>query len=91
MTGTTPAVVLDAPGPASALTIREPPVPGSSPGWVLIRVKASGRNRSELHTRLGVAEGRHLPGVPGIEATRVVQTVPGRRARAGSVGHDHDG
>jgi NADPH2:quinone reductase len=36
MTGAMRAVVLDAPGPASALTIRELPIPTPAPGWVLI-------------------------------------------------------
>ena len=57
MTATMRAVVLDAPGPPEALVIRELPVPEPRPGWVLIRVKAFGINRSELHTRLGLAHG----------------------------------
>jgi NADPH2:quinone reductase len=36
MTGTMRAVVLDAPGPPSALTIGELPIPTPAPGWVLI-------------------------------------------------------
>ena len=48
------AVVLDAPGPPEALQVREVPVPVPAPGEVLIRVKAFGLNRSELHTRLGL-------------------------------------
>ena len=52
------ADVLDAPGPPEAIRIRELPVPEPRPGWVLIRVKAFGINRSELHTRLGLAEGK---------------------------------
>jgi NADPH:quinone reductase len=71
------AVVLDAPGPAEALTIRDLPVPTPEPGWVLIRVTAFGLNRSELHTRLGLAEGVTFPRVLGIEATGVVETCPG--------------
>ena len=59
MTATMRAVVLDAPGPPEALVIRELPVPEPRPGWVLIRVKAFGINRSELHTRLGLARVRH--------------------------------
>jgi NADPH:quinone reductase-like Zn-dependent oxidoreductase len=55
------AVVLDAPGPAESLTIRELPVPTPAPGWVLIRVTAFGLNRSELHTRLGLAKGVTFP------------------------------
>jgi NADPH:quinone reductase-like Zn-dependent oxidoreductase len=77
MTGTMRAVVLDAPGPPSALKIRELPIPEPAPGWVLIRVKAFGLNRSELHTRLGLAEGVSFPRVPGIEATGWVERCPG--------------
>jgi len=43
---------------------------------VLIRVKAFGVNRSELHTRLGLAHGVTFPRVPGIEATGVVAAAP---------------
>jgi len=71
------AVVLDAPGPPSALAIRELPVPVPEPGWVLIRVRAFGLNRSELHTRLGLAEGVTFPRVLGIEATGEVAQCPG--------------
>jgi NADPH:quinone reductase-like Zn-dependent oxidoreductase len=44
---------------------------------VLIRVKAFGLNRSELHTRLGLAQGVTFPRVLGIEATGVVAAAPG--------------
>jgi NADPH:quinone reductase len=71
------AVVLDGPGPPEALQIRELPVPTPAPGQVLIRVTAFGLNRSELHTRLGLAEGVTFPRVPGIEATGVVAACPG--------------
>jgi NADPH2:quinone reductase len=77
MTTTMRAIVLDAPGPPSALAIRELPVPSPPDGWVLIKVKAFGLNRSELHTRLGLAEGVTFPRVPGIEATGVVALCPG--------------
>lgn len=70
------AVVLDAPGPADALVIRTVPMPRSRPGWVRIRVMAFGLNRSELHTRLGLAEGVTFPRVLGIEATGVVDDDP---------------
>src|SRR2546427_6208936 len=70
------AVVLDAPGPPEALRIRELPVPEPRPGWVLIRVKAFGINRSELHTRLGLGQGVTFPRVLGIEATGVVAAAP---------------
>ena len=71
------AVVLDAPGPPSALTVRRLPIPEPEPGWVLIEVKAFGLNRSELHTRLGLADGVTFPRVLGIEATGVVAGCPG--------------
>jgi NADPH2:quinone reductase len=77
MAETMRAVVLDAPGPPEELTIRELPVPTPAVGWVLIQVKAFGLNRSELHTRLGLAEGVTFPRVLGIEATGVVAACPG--------------
>src|SRR6266566_2009747 len=78
------AVVLDAPGPPSALAIRELPVPNPPNGWVLIKVKAFGLNRSELHTRLGLAQGVTFPRVLGIEAAGVV-------AQMGGMGRVFDG
>jgi NADPH:quinone reductase-like Zn-dependent oxidoreductase len=77
MSDTMRAVVLDSPGPPSALTIRELPIPIPAPGWVLIRVKAFGLNRSELHTRLGLAQGVTFPRVLGIEAVGLVARCPG--------------
>ncbi len=41
------AVVIERPGPPEVLTLQERPVP--EPGWALIRVRAFGLNRSELH------------------------------------------
>jgi NADPH:quinone reductase-like Zn-dependent oxidoreductase len=93
------AVVLDAPGPPEALAIRELPRPVAAPGWVLIRVRAFGLNRSELHTRLGLAEGVTFPRVLGIEATGVVAACPGGEfavgqqvmAMMGGMGRTFDG
>lgn len=78
------AVVLDGPGSPEALQIRELPVPVPEPGWVLIEVKAFGLNRSELHTRLGLAEGVTFPRVLGIEATGVVAAAPGGEFAVGT-------
>jgi NADPH:quinone reductase-like Zn-dependent oxidoreductase len=99
MTATMRAVVLDAPGPPEALRIRELAVPEPRPGWVLIRVKAFGINRSELHTRLGLAQGVTFPRVLGIEATGVVAAPPGGEfvegqqvaAMLGGMGRTFDG
>jgi NADPH:quinone reductase-like Zn-dependent oxidoreductase len=77
------AVVLDAPGPPEALAIRHLPVPTPVPGWVLIRVTGFGLNRSELHTRLGLAQGVTFPRVLGIEATGVVAACPGNEFAVG--------
>jgi len=93
------AIVLDSPGAAEALTIRELPIPTPEPGWVLIRVKAFGLNRSELHTRLGLADGVTFPRVLGIEATGVVESAPGGEfavgqqvaAMMGGMGRQFDG
>jgi NADPH:quinone reductase len=99
MTDTMRAIVLDAPGPAEALTIRAIPVPTPRPGWVLIRVRAFGLNRSELHTRLGLASGVTFPRVLGIEATGIVAEAPGGEfevgqqvvAMMGGMGRTYDG
>lgn len=93
------AIVLEAPGPPEALQLRELPIPVPAPGQVLIRVKAFGLNRSELHTRLGLAEGVTFPRVPGIEATGVVaaapagEFAPGQQVMAmmGGMGRTFDG
>ncbi|GAA2400556.1 zinc-binding alcohol dehydrogenase family protein [Mycolicibacterium llatzerense] len=93
------AVVLDAPGPPETLHLRELPIPTPEPGQVLIRVKAFGLNRSELHTRLGLADGVTFPRVLGIEAVGVVAACPGREvavgqqvaAMMGGMGRTYDG
>jgi len=79
------AVVLDAPGPSSNLHLRELPVPEPRPGWVLLRVEAFGLNRSELHTRLGLAgPDVTFPRVLGIEATGIIEAAPGTDLPVGS-------
>lgn len=93
------AVVLDAPGPPDALHIRDLPVPTPAPGGVLIKIEAFGLNRSELHTRLGLADGVDLPRVLGIEATGTVAACPGGEytvgqqvaALMGGMGRTYDG
>src|SRR5229473_6789372 len=70
------AVVLSAPGPVENLQIRHLPLPEPKPGWVRIKVEAFGLNRSELHTRLGLAEGVIFPRVLGIECVGVIDAIP---------------
>lgn len=79
------AVVLDAPGPPDALKLREIAKPVPKPGWVLLRVEAFGLNRSELHTRLGLADPDvTFPRVLGIEAAGVIEAAPGTELPVGS-------
>ena len=93
------AVVIDGPGPPEVLQVRHVPVPSAGAGEVLIRVKAFGLNRSELHFRRGVASSGSFPRVPGIEATGVVEEAPGGEFEAGTqvvtmmggMGRDFDG
>ena len=77
------AVVLDAPGPPDALHVRELPVPTPRAGDVLIKIEAFGLNRSELHTRLGLADGVTFPRVLGVEASGTVAACPGGEYTAG--------
>jgi len=81
--GTMKAVQLDSPGPPQALHLRDLPMPQPGAGWVRIRVEAFGLNRSELHLRLGLAEGVTFPRVPGIECAGVVDAAPDTWFRPG--------
>ncbi|MBL7259055.1 alcohol dehydrogenase catalytic domain-containing protein [Paractinoplanes lichenicola] len=93
------AIVLSEPGPVENLEFRELPLPVPGPGQVRIRVRAFGINRSELHLRLGYAEGARFPIVPGIEAVGVVDEAPGSDlepgqqvvAMMGGMGRSFDG
>jgi len=93
------AVVVDAPGGPDVLHVVERPIPTPATGWVLIRVKAFGLNRSELHFRRGVASNGSFPRIPGIEATGVVESAPGGEFEPGTqvatmmggMGRDFDG
>lgn len=71
------AVVIDAPGSPEVLAVRQVPMPVPAAGEVLIRVRAFGLNRSELHFRSGVAYSGSFPRIPGIEAAGVVEAAPG--------------
>lgn len=78
------AIVLDEPGPVTNLHLRTLPIPEPRPGWVRIRVKAFGLNRSELLTRLGHSgDAVTYPRVLGIEATGVVDHDPDGTFRPG--------
>ncbi|MBT2396660.1 zinc-binding dehydrogenase [Streptomyces sp. ISL-100] len=76
-------VVLTGPGPVENLHLRELPMPQPPPGWVRIAVRAFGLNRSELHTRLGLAQGVTFPRVPGIECVGTIDADPDGEFSAG--------
>ena len=70
------AVVIRKPGGPEVLNIETRQVPAPVPGWVLIRVRAFGLNRSELFTRQGHSPNVPFPRVLGIEAVGEVVADP---------------
>lgn len=67
MSGMKAVVIRNAGGP-EVLKLENIPIPEPKPGWVLIRVRAFGLNRSELFTRQGHSPNVPFPRVLGIEA-----------------------
>jgi NADPH2:quinone reductase len=63
-------------GEPDVIQIQETPKPKARPGWVLIRVKAAGLNRSELFTRKGQSPGVAFPRIQGIECVGIVEDDP---------------
>jgi NADPH:quinone reductase-like Zn-dependent oxidoreductase len=87
-------------GKADVLQIKELPDPTPRKGWVLVRIKAFGINRSELYTRQGHSgEAVQLPRILGIEC--VGEVIDGGEtglqrgqkvaAAMGNMGRLHDG
>jgi NADPH:quinone reductase-like Zn-dependent oxidoreductase len=70
------AAVIHAPGAAEVLKLETRPVPAPKAGWVLIRVRAFGLNRSELFTRQGHSPNVQFPRILGIEAVGTVVAAP---------------
>ena len=79
------AAVIYEPGGSDVLKIEERPVPTPQPGWVLIRVRAFGLNRSELFTRQGHSPNVEFPRVLGIEAVGVVEEAPAAEFPPGQI------
>lgn len=78
------AAVVDAPGAPDVVHVRSVAIPVPTAGEVLIRVKAFGLNRSELHFRSGVAYSGSFPRIPGIEAAGIVEEAPGGEFSVGA-------
>jgi NADPH:quinone reductase-like Zn-dependent oxidoreductase len=94
------AAVVHEPGGPEVLRVEELPVPEARPGWVLVRVRAFGLNRSELVTRRGGSgDGVKFPRVLGIECVGEVEEAPDADLRGGQtivavmggMGRDFDG
>ena len=81
------------------LQIEEVPVPAARRGWVRIRVRAFGLNRSELFTRQGHSPGVKFPRILGIESVGEVDDTGGSdlvtgqtvAAVMGEMGRAYDG
>ncbi len=86
-------------GPPSVIATVDVPVPVVKPGWVLVRIKAFGVNRSEMYTRQGLSPNVQFPRIQGIEAVGVVEDpsdsdlVRGETVAAtmGEMGREFDG
>ena len=78
------AVVIHQAGGPEVLKVEERPIPEPRPGWVLIRVRAFGLNRSELFTRQGHSPNVAFPRVLGIEAVGEVAADPDGRFKVGA-------
>jgi len=92
------AVLKQAGGPEN-FEIQDRVIPTPPEGWVLIKVKAFGLNRSELMTRKGLSPGVKFPRVLGIECVGEVEHDPSGQFNAGQkvaafmggMGRDFDG
>lgn len=93
------AGVTTKPGDPDVIQIRDLPLPKIKEGWVLIKVKAFGLNRSEIFTRKGDSPNVVFPRVQGIECVGTVEEDPsgdyskGQQVAAimGGMGRDFDG
>ena len=91
--------VIAEPGGPEKLVLREVPRPAPREGWVLIRNRAFGLNRSEWFTRRGESPSVRFPRVLGIECTGEVvdaaggDLTAGERVAAmmGGMGRQYDG
>lgn len=93
------AYVISKPGGPEVLEFKELALPRAKPGWVLIRNRAFGLNRSEWFTRRGDSPSVSFPRVLGIECVGEVVDAPeselaaGQKVAAimGGMGRDFDG
>ncbi|OMF05868.1 alcohol dehydrogenase [Paenibacillus amylolyticus] len=67
------AVVLEGACAPEELNIQEVPIPEVKPGWVLIKIRAFGINRSEMYTRQGHSPSVPFPRIIGIECVGEIE------------------
>ena len=70
------AAVTTKAGEPSVIEIQEVPIPEIKSGWVLIKVRSFGLNRSELFTRQGKSPNVKFPRIQGIECVGIVEEDP---------------
>lgn len=67
------AVVLEGACAPEELNVQEVPIPKVKPGWVLIKIRAFGINRSEIYTRQGHSPSVQFPRIIGIECVGEIE------------------
>ncbi len=94
------AIVVEQPGGPEVLQLKDVPTPEPRSGWVLIKIKAFGLNRSEMYTRQGHSgDAVPFPRVLGIECVGEVKDAGGSElhlgqkvaALMGGMGRKYDG
>src|SRR5260221_7018122 len=77
------AMVVEQSGSPEVLHIRQIHRPEPDHGWVLVRIRAFGLNRSEMFTRQGFSPDVTFPRILGIEAVGEVEQDPSGHYQAG--------
>src|SRR5438128_10484428 len=77
------AIVVEQSGSPEVLHIRQIHRPEPEHGWVLVRIRAFGLNRSEMFTRQGFSPDVTFPRILGIEAVGEVEQDPSGHYPAG--------
>src|SRR2546426_8886230 len=77
------AIVVEQSGSPEVLHIRQIHRPEPDHGWVLVRIRAFGLNRSEMFTRQGFSPDVTFPRILGIEAVGEVEQYPSGHYQAG--------
>src|SRR3989442_2989538 len=77
------AIVVEQSGSPEVLHIRQIHRPEPDHGWVLVRIRAFGLNRSEMFTRQGFSPDVTFPRILGIEAVGEVEQDPSGHYPAG--------